>query len=102
VAAESGAEAAVPKAAETALPAGRQVPLPRRLGLLPIRVYQCTLAWLLGGHCRFTPSCSHYALEAVQRHGVLKGWWLAVRRVCRCHPLCPGGYDPVPPAEDQR
>jgi putative membrane protein insertion efficiency factor len=76
-----------------------QVPLLRRMATWPILVYQCTLAWLLGGHCRFTPSCSYYALEAVRRHGVFKGWWLAVRRVCRCHPLCPGGHDPVPPIE---
>ncbi|MCY3023815.1 MAG: membrane protein insertion efficiency factor YidD [Planctomycetota bacterium] len=74
----------------------------RRLGVVPIRVYQCTLAYVLGGHCRFTPSCSKYAVEAVERHGVLKGWWLTVRRICRCHPLCPGGYDPVPPVEEKR
>lgn len=76
--------------------------LPRRLGMLPVRAYQYTLAWLLGGHCRFTPTCSYYALEAIERHGVLKGWWLAVRRVSRCHPFCPGGYDPVPQAEEKQ
>ncbi|HYG75235.1 MAG TPA: membrane protein insertion efficiency factor YidD [Planctomycetota bacterium] len=73
-----------------------RVPWVRRIGMFPIRVYQVTLAWLLGGHCRFTPSCSVYGLEAIQEHGVLKGWWLAVCRICRCHPFCPGGYDPVP------
>jgi putative membrane protein insertion efficiency factor len=78
-----------------------KLPLVRRVGMAPIWFYQCTLAWLLGGHCRFTPTCSQYALEAIARHGVLKGWWLAMCRLCRCQPLCPGGYDPVPPAKDK-
>ncbi|MGD0092367.1 MAG: membrane protein insertion efficiency factor YidD [Planctomycetota bacterium] len=77
------------------------MPLPRRLGLLPVRAYRCTLAWFLGGHCRFTPSCSEYALEAIARHGVLKGWWLAVCRLSRCQPFCAGGYDPVPQAKEK-
>jgi putative membrane protein insertion efficiency factor len=76
--------------------------LPRRLGMFPVRAYQYTLAWLLGGHCRFTPTCSYYALEAIERHGVLKGWWLAMCRVSRCHPFCAGGYDPVPQAEEEQ
>ena len=79
-----------------------KLPLARRVGLLPIRLYQYTLAWLLGGHCRFTPTCSQYALEAIERHGVLRGWWLAMCRLCRCQPLCRGGYDPVPPVKDQQ
>ena len=61
-----------------------------------IRAYQLTVSPLLGARCRFYPSCSHYALEAIERHGVWRGSWLAVRRVARCHPLCDGGYDPVP------
>ncbi len=65
------------------------------LGL--IRVYQYVLRPLLGSHCRFYPSCSEYAREAVLEHGAGRGSWLAVRRVCRCHPYHPGGYDPVPP-----
>ena len=69
----------------------------RWIGILPIRVYQHSLAYFLGGHCRFTPSCSFYAVEAVQRHGLFKGWWLAIKRICRCHPFCKGGHDPVPP-----
>ena len=67
--------------------------------MLPIRFYQVTLAWALGGNCRFTPSCSIYALEAVEKHGVFKGWWLAMWRLLRCQPLCKGGYDPVPPVD---
>ena len=61
-----------------------------------IRVYQYALSPMLGARCRFAPSCSDYAIEALRRHGFLKGLWLAVRRVGRCHPWHPGGYDPVP------
>jgi uncharacterized protein len=61
-----------------------------------IRLYQLLLSPLLGQRCRFHPSCSQYALEAIGRHGPVKGGWLGLRRVCRCHPLNPGGYDPVP------
>jgi len=61
-----------------------------------IRIYQWTVSPLLGPRCRFYPSCSNYALEAVGRFGVLRGAWLAVRRLARCHPWHPGGFDPVP------
>jgi putative membrane protein insertion efficiency factor len=64
--------------------------------LAAIRVYQLVVSPLLGPHCRFAPSCSAYAAEAVRRHGVLAGSAYAVRRLARCHPLCEGGYDPVP------
>ncbi|HYF51830.1 MAG TPA: membrane protein insertion efficiency factor YidD [Planctomycetota bacterium] len=77
-----------------------RVPLARRIGMWPVRLYQATLSWLLGGQCRFTPSCSNYALEAIEKHGVIKGWRLALWRVARCQPLCKGGYDPVPPVKD--
>jgi putative membrane protein insertion efficiency factor len=68
----------------------------RHLAALLIRIYQWTVSPLLGPRCRFYPSCSQYALEAVQRFGVLKGGWLAVVRLGRCHPWQPGGFDPVP------
>jgi putative membrane protein insertion efficiency factor len=62
-----------------------------------IYVYRYTLSPMLGRQCRFEPSCSMYALEALQVHGALRGSWMATKRVCRCHPWHPGGYDPVPP-----
>ncbi|MHC5023569.1 MAG: membrane protein insertion efficiency factor YidD [Planctomycetota bacterium] len=62
-----------------------------------VHLYQRVLARVMGGHCRFSPSCSHYALEALRRHGAMRGGWLTVRRVCRCHPFGGGGEDPVPP-----
>ena len=61
-----------------------------------IRAYQLLLSPFLGNHCRFTPSCSQYADEALARHGLWRGGWLAGRRLCRCGPWHPGGYDPVP------
>jgi hypothetical protein len=62
-----------------------------------LRVYKRWLSPLLGPRCRFTPTCSEYAMLAIERFGVLKGGWLAIRRIARCHPLHPGGHDPVPP-----
>ena len=61
-----------------------------------VRVYQVALSPVFGGQCRYYPSCSAYALEALERHGAWRGAWLAVRRIGRCHPFRPGGYDPVP------
>jgi len=61
-----------------------------------VRLYQWLLSPLLPRSCRFHPSCSTYAVGALERHGALKGSWLAVRRVARCHPWHPGGLDPVP------
>ena len=63
---------------------------------LLIRLYQLCVAPLLGPRCRFYPSCSHYGLEAVERHGALLGGWLALKRILRCHPWHDGGFDPVP------
>jgi uncharacterized protein len=70
-------------------------PAGRMLTLL-IKGYQRFISPLLGPHCRFYPSCSAYALEAIGRFGALRGSWLAVRRIARCHPWNPGGVDPVP------
>ena len=61
-----------------------------------LAAYRYTLSPMLGRNCRFFPSCSEYAQEALERHGALRGSWLAVRRVARCHPWHPGGYNPVP------
>lgn len=61
-----------------------------------IRGYQYLISPWLGQNCRFTPTCSHYMAEAVARYGALKGVWLGVRRLLRCHPWHPGGHDPVP------
>ena len=74
----------------------------RRVLVLPIRLYQRFISPFLPPTCRFSPTCSQYALEAVLEHGVLRGSWLALRRVLRCHPFSAGGYDPVPLAgEDE-
>lgn len=61
-----------------------------------IRVYQYGVSPLLGSRCRFHPSCSAYSIESLQKYGPFKGGWLALRRIGRCHPWHPGGYDPVP------
>lgn len=61
-----------------------------------IRSYQLLISPLLGPRCRYYPSCSHYAIDALRIHGPLRGAWLAARRLLRCHPLNAGGYDPVP------
>ncbi|MBS0395795.1 MAG: membrane protein insertion efficiency factor YidD [Proteobacteria bacterium] len=71
-------------------------PLLTRLVRAPIHAYRYLVSPLLGPRCRFYPSCSAYALEAVDTHGPLRGLWLALRRLARCHPWHPGGYDPVP------
>ena len=68
----------------------------RVLALALIRAYQRLLSPLTRGACRHQPSCSHYALEAIERHGVLHGGWLTLRRIGRCHPLGTAGLDPVP------
>jgi len=64
--------------------------------LLVLRAYQYAIRPLIGANCRFFPSCSDYAREAIERHGAAKGVWLTARRLGRCHPYHPGGYDPVP------
>ena len=61
-----------------------------------IKVYQRTLSRVMPPSCRFYPSCSEYGVQALQKYGVFKGGWLTVKRIARCHPFNPGGYDPVP------
>ncbi len=68
----------------------------KRVMLALVRGYRYAISPMLGRNCRFVPSCSEYALEALERHGAIRGSWLAARRVCRCHPFSGGGYDPVP------
>lgn len=75
----------------------RPLSLPARLVCLLVRAYQLVLSPLFGDCCRFTPSCSNYMLEAVRVHGVIYGVYLGLRRLARCHPWHPGGFDPVPP-----
>jgi putative membrane protein insertion efficiency factor len=70
--------------------------LPRQALRMLIRGYQIMVSPLLPPSCRFTPSCSQYALEAIARYGAFRGSWLAARRLARCHPFHPGGFDPVP------
>ena len=68
----------------------------KTLLLTVLRGYQYAVRPLLGVNCRFYPSCSDYAKEAVERHGAVQGSWLAIRRILKCHPYHPGGFDPVP------
>ncbi|NLF66945.1 MAG: membrane protein insertion efficiency factor YidD [Chloroflexi bacterium] len=68
----------------------------KRVALFLIRLYQNTISRALPPSCRFTPSCSHYTYEAIEKYGFVKGGWMGVKRISRCHPLNPGGYDPVP------
>lgn len=68
----------------------------KRVLLVLLRGYQYLLRPMLGSNCRFYPSCSDYAREAIERHGAFAGTWLAIKRLGRCHPYHPGGYDPVP------
>lgn len=70
---------------------------PAKFLVMIVRGYQLFLSPVIGSSCRFQPTCSHYAIEALRTHGAFKGSWLAIRRVGRCHPWNPGGYDPVPP-----
>jgi putative membrane protein insertion efficiency factor len=71
-------------------------PAVRTALVLVVRGYQVAISPLLPPACRYYPTCSHYAIEALERHGAWRGGWLALRRILRCHPFRPGGYDPVP------
>lgn len=70
-----------------------------RLLALPVRAYRLVFSPWVGFHCRYEPTCSAYALEALAEHGAMRGGWLALRRIARCHPFGGAGHDPVPPAD---
>ncbi|MBU1369386.1 MAG: membrane protein insertion efficiency factor YidD [Bacteroidetes bacterium] len=72
------------------------IKLPGQLLILLIRIYQYTLSPYIGGSCRYTPTCSVYSVEAIKKHGAIKGGWLATKRVASCNPWGGSGYDPVP------
>jgi putative membrane protein insertion efficiency factor len=74
----------------------------RRVGVVIVRAYQLVLSPFAGGACRFEPSCSEYAIQAIELHGLVRGLWLALRRVGRCHPFAAHGIDPVPPPAGRR
>jgi uncharacterized protein len=76
--------------------------LPRNVGIGILRAYRAVISPLYGDVCRYYPSCSHYTLQAYQQHGVIKGTWLGVRRIARCHPWAEGGIDDVPARRHDR
>ena len=69
----------------------------KKIFIFPIKLYKKFISPLLGTNCRFVPTCSEYAMEAIETHGVIQGLWLTVKRLLRCNPFAKGGYDPVPP-----
>ncbi len=71
----------------------------RKLAIILIKLYRYLISPYIGQHCRFTPSCSSYAMEALEQYGLVKGSWLSLRRLAKCHPWHEGGYDPVPHCE---
>ncbi|MFT5757915.1 MAG: putative membrane protein insertion efficiency factor [Alteromonadaceae bacterium] len=75
---------------------------PQVIAISIVKSYQRWLSPLLGNNCRFTPTCSSYAIEAINNFGVLKGTWLAGKRILKCHPLNAGGLDPVPPSKKEK
>ncbi|MBA6253551.1 MULTISPECIES: membrane protein insertion efficiency factor YidD [unclassified Colwellia] len=74
----------------------------QQLAIALVKAYQRWLSPLLGNNCRFHPTCSFYAIEAINRFGVIKGCWLAAKRILKCHPLNAGGLDPVPPSKEEK
>ncbi|MCO4799962.1 MAG: membrane protein insertion efficiency factor YidD [Colwelliaceae bacterium] len=75
---------------------------PQLIAISFVKAYQRWLSPILGSNCRFTPTCSFYAIEAINRFGVVKGCWLASKRILKCHPLNAGGEDPVPPLKKEK
>ena len=73
-----------------------------KLLIIFIKAYRLLLSPWVGMHCRFTPTCSQYAIGAIKTHGIIKGTYLAVRRLLRCHPFAQGGYDPVSESDNER
>jgi len=78
------------------LPTNHSVLIMKKILLAMIRMYQLFLSPMLGQHCRFTPSCSQYTKEAIEKYGAARGSWLGLKRILRCQPFCKGGHDPVP------
>jgi putative membrane protein insertion efficiency factor len=74
----------------------------QQLAIALVKAYQRWLSPLLGNNCRFHPTCSFYAVEAINSFGVIKGCWLAAKRILKCHPLNAGGLDPVPPSKEEK
>lgn len=68
----------------------------RKIFILPIKFYQLSISPLLGSKCRYTPTCSHYMIDAIEEWGILKGGWMGIKRISSCHPWGGHGYDPVP------
>ena len=75
---------------------------PQKIVISIVKAYQRWLSPLLGPNCRFTPTCSSYAIEAINNFGVIKGCWLSGKRILKCHPLNAGGYDPVPLSKKEK
>ena len=75
---------------------------PQKIAIGLVKAYQYTLSPMLGKNCRFHPTCSFYAIEAINRFGVIKGCWLASKRILKCHPLNAGGIDPVPNSKKEK
>ncbi len=91
-----GREFSTPALARAALPPHVPHALFARALIALVRAYQLLLSPLLGGQCRFEPSCSRYALACLEMHGAMRGSLLSAKRLCKCHPFHPGGYDPPP------